>query len=278
MRIGNKDILFCDICPATYAISETKEKIKRNIKDSMGSEKFAHGQTNKRLKNVVSTHSNHLIKKGKGIDPVLQKNKAINIDLACKKINGIIIRPGETFSFWRTVGKITKKAGYKDGRIISANKLQPGLGGGLCNLGNTIHLLVIHSPLTVTEFHTHSDALAPDGDVRIPMSSGTSVCYNYIDFRFKNTTNQPVQLCVWCENGELKGELRSARPFPHEYEIIEEDHHFAKEGDKYFRISKIYKLTKDKKTGDIIYKKLIRDNHSEVMFDYNDIPKELIRN
>ena len=97
-------------------------------------------------------------------------------------------------------------------------------------------------------------------------------------FRFKNTTTQPVQLCVWCENGELKGELRSARPFPHVYEIVEEDHHFAKEGDKYFRISKIYKLTKDRKTGDIIYKKLIRDNHSEVMFDYNEIPKELIRN
>ncbi|MBQ2581006.1 MAG: VanW family protein, partial [Ruminococcus sp.] len=227
---------------------------------------------------VLASHSSVLIRHLEGVDMHLQENKVTNIGLACKKINGIIIRPGETFSFWRTVGKITKKAGYKDGRIISANKLQPGLGGGLCNLGNTIHLLVIHSPLTVTEFHTHSDALAPDGDVRIPMSSGTSVCYNYIDFRFKNTTSQPVQLCVWCENGELKGELRSARPFPHKYEIIEEDHHFAKEGDKYFRISKIYKLTKDKKTGDIIYKKLIRDNHSEVMFDYNEIPKELIRN
>ena len=69
MRIGNKDILFCDICPATYAISETKEKIKRNVKDAAGNEKFAHGQTDRRLRNVVSTHSNHLIKKGKGIDP-----------------------------------------------------------------------------------------------------------------------------------------------------------------------------------------------------------------
>jgi vancomycin resistance protein VanW len=81
------------------------------------------------------------------------------------------------------------------------------------------------------------------------MSSGTSVCYNYVDFRFKNTTDQPVQLCVWCEDGELRGELRSARQFPFTYEITEEGHHFAKEGDKYFRISKIYKLTKDRQTG-----------------------------
>ncbi|WP_197021099.1 VanW family protein [Ruminococcus sp. FC2018] len=275
--LWKKDVLFCDISPTTYAISEAKEKAKRYIKDFTGKDVFARGTTKKRLRNIVSTHSNHLIKKGKGIDPVLQENKAVNIDIACKKINGIVIRPGETFSFWRTVGKITRKKGYKDGRIISANKLTPGLGGGLCNLGNTIHLLVLHSPMEVTEFHTHSDALAPDEGERIPMSSGTSVCYNYVDFRFKNTTDQPVQLCVWCQDGELRGELRSRSQFPWTYEIVEEDHHFVKEDDKYFRVSKIYKLTKDRETGRVIDKKLVRDNHSEVMFDYDQIPRELIR-
>lgn len=45
-------------------------------------------------------------------------NKAINIDLACKKINGVLIHPGEVFSFWLLVGKTTKKKGYKDGRVI----------------------------------------------------------------------------------------------------------------------------------------------------------------
>ena len=275
--LWKKDVLFCDLNPVTYAISESKEKLKRYIKDYLGKDVFAKGQTRKRLRVVVSEHSNHLIKKGKGIDPVLQENKAVNIDIASKKINGIVIRPGETFSFWRTVGKITKRKGYKDGRIISANKLTPGLGGGLCNLANTIHLLVIHSPLTVTEFHTHSDALAPDEGARVPMSAGTSVCYNYIDFRFKNTTNYPFQLCVWCEDGELKGELRSSVQFPWTYEIDEQDHHFAKEDDKYFRISKIYKVTKDRETGELVDKTLIRDNHSEVMFDYDLIPNELIR-
>ena len=156
---------------------------------------FARSKRRRRLPVQVSSYQSHLIKKGKGVDPVLQQNKAVNIKIAGRKINGIIIRPGETFSFWRTVGSITKKKGYKDGRIISANKLQPGLGGGLCNLGNTIHLLVIHSPLQVTEFHTHSDALAPDEGKRVPMSSGTSVCYNYIDFRFKNTSADNVYIC-----------------------------------------------------------------------------------
>ncbi len=59
------------------------------------------------------------------------------------------------------------------------------MGGGLCNLANTINLLVLHSPLEITEFHTHSDALAPDDGERIPLKDGTCVGYNYIDYRFK---------------------------------------------------------------------------------------------
>ena len=153
----------------------------------------------------------------------------------------------------------------------------PGVGGGLCNLGNTIHNLVLLSPLDVTEFHSHSDALAPDEGKRVPFSSGTSVCYNSQDYRFQNNTDQDVQLLLWCEDGKLNGELRSEKEFPNDYRIVEENHRFQKEGDKYYRVSKIYKETIDKQTGEVIDKELILDNHSEVMFDYSQIPQDQIR-
>lgn len=269
--------LFCEISPVTYAISESKEKCKRYLQDFLSKEKFAETKINGKLPNVVSSCSSELIKRGKGIDPELQRNKAVNIKIASAQINGIVIHPGEVFSFWRTVGKITRRKGYRDGRIISGNKLMPGLGGGLCNLGNTIHVLVLHSPLTVMEFHGHSDALAPDHGERIPFSSGTSVSYNYIDYRFKNNTEQDVQLLLWCKDGKLYGELRSEREYPQRYELYEEDHHFHKEGKKYYRISKIYRKVIDRASGEIMARELIRDNHSEVMFDYSQIPEELIR-
>ena len=269
---------FCDINPLFYKISFYKEVIKRNIKDLFSKEKFAKTKEKEKLANVVSNRNSNLIKKGKGIDPVLQENKAVNIQLACDKINGIVIHPGEVFSFWRTIGKATKRKGYKAGRVIVKGKIEPGIGGGLCNLGNTINLLVLHSPLEIVEFHKHSDALAPDpGGVRVPLSAGTSVFYNYIDYRFKNNTDQDVQLFVWCEDGKLYGELRSEKEFPYKYQIVEEDHHFQKEGEKYYRVSKIYRNTIEKETEEIIDKELIWDNHSQVMFDYDLIPKELIR-
>ena len=269
--------LFCDINPTCYAISMKKENYKRYLKDAVSGEKFAHTLQAEPLPVLVSSHASKLIKTGPGIDRTLQENKAVNIELACACLNGLIIHPGEVFSFWRLVGKTTEKRGYKNGRVIIGNKIVPGLGGGLCNLGHTIHRIVLHSPLEVTEFHSHSDALGPDEGPRVPFGTGTSICYNHIDFRFRNTTDQDVQLIAYCQDGKLFAELRSRREFPWRYTLAEEDLHFRKEGEKYFRRSQIYRETIEKATGETVRRELIFNNHSEVMFDYSLIPPEQIR-
>ena len=276
--LWNKDKLFCDINPVCYAISQQKEIIKRHFKNFFSREKFAKYVTAEKLPVTVSSHSSGIIKRAKGVDLKTQENKMVNIMLSCEKINGIIIRPNEVFSFWKTVGNASKRKGFKSGRVLRKNKLVTGIGGGLCNLSNTIHLLILHSPLEVTEFHSHSDALAPDEGKRIPFSAGTSVCYNNLDYRFRNNTDRDVQLLLRCENEVLYAELRALEGFTTSYRLVEENHHFKKEDSKYYRISKIYKVTYDNLTGDISEKKLVLDNHSEVMFDYALIPKDQIRN
>ncbi len=272
---GNK--LFCELSPTAYAISVKKEIYKRQLTDKMSGEKFAKTKTQEKLPFVVATHCSNMIKRAPGVDLTLQFNKAENIRLACAGINGIVVNPGETFSFWQLVGNPSKKNGFKDGRVIHQNKIIAGTGGGLCNLSNTVHLLILESPMTVTEFHTHSDALAPDPGKRVPLSAGTSVSYNNVDFRFKNNTDQAIQLLMWCDGEELKAELRSERAFDWCYEIVEEDHHFEKEGEKFFRVSKIFRAVKNRETGEEVGKELIWDNHSEVMFDYDLIPTDQIR-
>ena len=269
--------LFCEMNPLFYKISLQKGICKRHLQDFFSKERFAGTIQKEKLPNLVSSYNCDLIKRGPGIALQLQENKATNIALACNCISGIVIHPGEVFSFWRTVGKTTKKRGYMEGRIIKGNRLVAGLGGGLCNLGNTIHWLVLHSPLTVTEFHKHSDALAPDNGHRKPFSAGTSISYNYIDYRFRNDTDQDVQLVVWCQDEKLWAELRSERAFPWTYALVEEDHHFRKEGEKYYRISKIYQQVSDRDTGHVVGKNLVLDNHSEVMYDYALIPADQIR-
>ena len=208
----------------------------------------------------------------------LQKNKVINLQLASKKIDGIIINPGEEFSFWNLVGNATKAKGYKEGLVISNSQMKKGVGGGLCQMANMIHWLVLHTPLEVTELHHHSDALFPDEKRRVPFGTGTSISYKALDYRFKNTTENPVQIRVWLDDTMLYGEIRSTVPLNKKYKIIEEDNHYAKDNDGiFYRNSKVYRIITDKETKKEIKKELILDNHSKVMYDYNLIPAEEIR-
>ena len=270
--------LFCDINPTCYKISVKKETLLCNIKDFLSREKIAKEKSEELLPNVVKSHSSILVRKLEGVDIRLQENKVTNIRLAAEKINGIIIKPGETFSFWKTVGKTTEKEGYVEGLVIKrGGKLGADIGGGLCQMANMIHWLVLNSPLEVTELHHHSDALFPDERRRVPFGTGTSVLNNYVDYRFKNTTDQNVQIAVWIENGELCGELRSEKAYPFRYKLVEENHRFRKENGKFYRISKVYRIVIERENNSEIKKELILDNHSLVMYDYSLIPSEQIR-
>lgn len=75
----------------------------------------------------------------------------------------------------------------------------------------------------------------------------------------------------------IYGELRANKPINYKYKLIEEDNHYAMEDGIFYRNSKVYRIKIDKETGNEIKKELILDNHSRVMYDYNLIPKEQIR-
>jgi len=201
----------------------------------------------------------------------------VNLALAAQEINGLIIHPGETFSFWFLVGKPTRRRGYQDGLVIASDDLRAETGGGLCQLANMVHYLVLNSPLEVTELHHHTDALFPDDRRRVPFGTGTSVFYNYIDYRFRNNTRQDVQLLLWIEDDVLNGELRSEWAFPNRYKLVEENHHFRREGDDFYRISQVYKIWIDRRSGREMNRELILDNHSKVMYDHALIPESEIR-
>lgn len=268
--------LFCELGPTCYTISLHKEILKRNIKDFFSTDKFASTKSDKELDNLIKSHFSLIVRQLLGVDEQLQISKKANIELSSNSINGIIIKPGEVFSFWKTVGKPTVKKGYKDGLVLTKKGIDKGIGGGLCQMANMIHWLILNSPLEVVELHHHSDSLFPDSNRRVPFGTGTSICYNALDYRFKNNTDQNIQILCWCQDNYLMGELRSEKAFPYRYSIVEEDDCYIKEGKDYYRISKVYQLKIDK-NNNVVDKKLVLDNHSFVMYDHSLIPQEKIK-
>ncbi|MGN0638745.1 MAG: VanW family protein [Huintestinicola sp.] len=271
--------LFCECGKICYNISLIKEYLLRDIRDIIsvfGGTRFAKERSAEEMPVIIKGHLSVIARKLAGVDMELQRNKETNLKIAAERINGLMIRPGEVFSFWRLIGRPTAKKGYLEGLTISRGRLGRACGGGLCQLANLIHWLILNSPLEVTELHHHSDALFPDERRRVPFGTGTSVFYKNVDYRFKNTLSEPVQLLVWVDKGVLYGELRGNTSPEYRYVIREEGHHFAKEGEDYFRCSLVYRDVFDRESGELVRTELILTNHSKVMYDHSLIPKEEI--
>lgn len=270
--------LFCEYGPLAYNISICKEALKKDVEDYIVKRyKIAKKKSYNNLEYLWKGDAKVLLRKLHGVDMQLQINKTKNLEIAGKKVDGIIVMPGEVFSLWNLVGKTSKRKGYVEALTVSDSELGTGIGGGLCQLGNLIHYLVLHTDLEVVEKHHHSDALFPDEKRRVPFGTGTSIAYKRLDYKFKNTTNYPVQLRIWQDDVMIYGEIRSTVPIDYKYKLVEEGHHFAMEDGIFYRISKVYRIKYDKKTNKEIKKELILNNHSRVMYDYSLIPKDEIK-
>ncbi len=270
-----KRMLFCEISPFTYRLSMEKEILKRHLSDLFGKTVFAREQTEDLLPVLICQHKSLIRRRLGNVNMQLQENKATNLALAVTPINGLLIHAGETFSVWKLVGRTTKRKGYKEGLTIAKGQPSKGIGGGLCQLSNLIHWMVLHSELTITEHHHHDGFdLFPDFGRQIPFGTGTSISYNYIDYRVKNETTNTYQLRLWVDGEYLCGELRATSPQPHTFHIHAENEYFSREGNDVYRNGEVYRDTIDPITGRHIESKLIRTNHAKVMYD---CPPHLIR-
>ena len=264
--------LFCEISPLTYAISEKRCILMRSLKNLLSIKHLAKTKQKERLPYVIYRHNSLIRRRLGNVDMRLQENKAVNLSIAAPKINKILIRPGETFSFWYLVGNTTEKKGYKEGLTIFADHTEPGIGGGMCQMTNLIHWMVLHSDLKITEHHHHDGLdLFPDFQRKIPFGTGTSIMYNYLDYRFKNTTKRTYQLVIYTTPEYLCGELRADKPQRFKYHISAENVFFSRENGVVYRNGEVYRDKVDKVTGKHLEKKLIRLNHAKVLYDTSDL-------
>ncbi len=266
--------LFCQICPFTYKLSVIKCRSVRKIKDFLSGNRFAKWQQKDLLDFVVYKHNSLIRRKLGNADMTLQENKAVNLSLAAPKVNGILIRPGETFSFWKLVGNTTAKKGYKEGLTISNAETKAGIGGGMCQFTNLIHWMVLHTPLKIVERHHHDGFdLFPDFKRQVPFGTGTSIMYNYLDYRFKNDSDITYQLIVYVTDTHLCGELRADKQLDFKYDIKTENEHFVRQGNDVYRRGQVYRSCTDKNTGDILLRELLQENNAKVMYDTSNLKK-----
>lgn len=148
-----------------YLIRVWQKRVFRYMEWFFDSHKYSWQKLKKRLPYRIKKHQAVLIRKLGNSDIELQYNKVLNLKLAGSKINGICIKPGETFSFWKLVGMTTKEKGYKEGMCLYYGRVLP-FGSGASVFYNYIDLRFINTTSRTFQILIYFDNKYIKGEIR----------------------------------------------------------------------------------------------------------------
>lgn len=241
--------------------------LKRKLHWRFGPERWARCRLPEELPFQCTSHQSLLLRELRNVDMYLQHNKITNLRLAIAGIDGLLVRPGETFSLWLLVGRPTARKGYLEGLVLENGTVGKGIGGGLCQLGNLLYWMALHTPLTVAERWRHSYDVFPDSNRTIPFGSGATLAYNHVDLQLRNDTPNTFQLRLWLSGTHLHGAVRCDAPPGVSYEVFETDHIFRYQWwGGYTRHNKIWRTVTDVEGGEK-ETEFITENHAIMMYE-----------
>ncbi|MEN6355802.1 MAG: VanW family protein [Armatimonadota bacterium] len=161
---------------------------------------------------VVSDKPDVTAEEARGIDTLLARfttpfnpgkiDRTHNLTLAARSINGVILKPGQEFSYNDVVGPRALGRGFRNAPIFVKGKLEPGVGGGICQVSTTLYNAVLLSGMHIVERHPHSRTVPYVGAGR-----DATVAYGLRDFRFENSDSSPVCILTSISRGNITVDL-----------------------------------------------------------------------
>lgn len=174
--------------------------------------RYARVQQAEHLPYLVYETSCPMINEKTGFELKYQLNKIFNLRLAAKTLDGLIVNPGETFSFWQAVRYADRHTPYKEGLAEINGVLRTEYGGGLCMLSNLLFWLLLHTELTVIERHGHREKAFPEPPSDAPMGVDATVAEGWLDLKLKNETDNAFQIEIAFDDKNITGRVYCAAP------------------------------------------------------------------
>lgn len=129
-------------------------------------------------------------------------NRSTNLRLSAAKINGVVLMPGQEFSYNKTLGQRTAAAGYKPAAAYVSGKVVNEYGGGICQTSSTLYNTVLLANLEVTSRTNHCYVSS-----YVPVSRDATVSWGTLDFKFKNNRKYPIKIRAYASNGVVKVDI-----------------------------------------------------------------------
>ena len=127
-----------------------------------------------------------------------KQSRAVNIALAASRLNGMVIQPGQRFSFSDAIGPRTAENGYVIAPTFLNKEVVPGRGGGICQVSSTMYAAMLQGGINATERHAHSMPVSyiPEG-MDATISAGTK------DLTFTNNFAYPIVINAVANGGTV---------------------------------------------------------------------------
>lgn len=173
----------------------------------------------------------------------LLDSKLHNMAIAVRAIDGLLLAPGEIFSFWKIISRPSEKGGFESGPTFENGKMVSSFGGGLCQISGLVFNLALEAGCRIIERHSHS--LDAYGDRRyLPLGRDATVAWKSKDLAFQNSTGQPIRISIGVKRTHAYGVIESNSPMPFQIQISCEDFPVASDRRAAFakRVFKYYEV------------------------------------
>ncbi len=138
-----------------------------------------------------------------------------NVQLATSRVDGYELMPGEEFSYDQTILPRTSANGYMAAPVYVGNKVESGMGGGICQPSSTLYCAALYANLEITERHNHSMLVS-----YLPAGLDATIAQGVLDLKFKNNTPYPVKIAAQASGGVLTFNILGYNPENISVEII----------------------------------------------------------
>jgi len=155
---------------------------------------------------VISVSRTPLWTETQAEEKFLVAGKIHNLRIAARRLDGVEIPAGETFSFWKQVGRTSRMRGFVVGRELREGCIIPNVGGGLCQLSNALYDAALRANFEIVERHAHTQVIA--GSLAEKGRDAT-VFWNYVDLRFRS--DQAFRIEASLDGTDLTVRFRGAK-------------------------------------------------------------------
>ena len=125
-------------------------------------------------------------------------NRATNLRLACESLNGIILYPGDVFSYNEALGERTPERGYRQADAYMGNKTVQSYGGGICQPSSCLYYSALIADLEIVTRSCHGFVSS-----YMPKGMDATVSWGGPEFKFKNSTNYPIRIEAEADGGTV---------------------------------------------------------------------------